>query len=253
MSGKVSLSCVVITKNEEANIEGCLKSVHEWVDEIIVVDDQSSDRTLELARRYTNKIFHRQMDVEGKHRNWAYAQARNNWILSLDADERITVELKDEIDQALNKETAFAAFTIPRRNLLGNYWLRWGGQYPAAQLKLFRKDKFKWEEVQVHPRAFLDGRCGHLEKDIIHYSWRDFAHFFDKVNSQSTLEARKWIYTRRKMSMPHAFWRTVDRFFRKFIRKKGYKDGFYGFIAAFSDSLYQILSYAKYWEMQKKK
>ena len=253
MSGKIPLSCVVITKNEEANIEGCLESVCDWVDEIIVVDDQSSDRTLELARRYTKKIFRRQMDVEGRHRNWAYAQTRNSWILSLDADERITVELKDEIVETLSRTTTFAAFTIPRRNLLGNYWLRWGGQYPAAQLKLFRKDKFKWEEVQVHPRAFLDGSCGHLKKDMIHYSWRDFAHFFDKVNSQSTLEARKWIYTKRKMSMPHAFWRVADRFFRKFIRKKGYKDGFYGFIAAFSDSLYQILSYAKYWEMRKKK
>ncbi len=251
MSGKAPVSCVIITKDEEANIEACLRSVYDWADEIIVVDDESSDRTIELARKYTDKIFRRRMDVEGRHRNWAYAQAKNNWVLSLDADERVTQELKDEIAQALGKQTEFAGFTIPRRNLLGNYWLRWGGQYPAAQLKLFRRDRFKWEEVQVHPRAFLDGSCGHLKQDIVHYSWRDFAHFFDKVNSQSTLEARKWIYTKRKMSLPHAFWRAVDRFFRKFIRKKGYKDGFYGFMAAFSDSLYQILSYAKYREMKR--
>ena len=252
MLSKAPVSCVVITKNEEANIEACLKSVYGWVDEIIVVDDESSDRTVGLTRRYTDKIFCQKMDIEGRHRNWAYTQARNDWILSLDADERITEELKDEITQVLSKETAFAAFTIPRKNLLGDYWLRWGGQYPAPQLKLFKKGKFRWEEVQVHPRAFLDGKCGHLQKDIIHYSWRDFAHFFDKVNSQSTLEARKWIYTKRKMSLPHALWRAVDRFFRKFFRKKGYKDGFYGLIAAFSDSLYQILSYAKYWEMKRK-
>lgn len=252
MSGKAPISCVIITKNEEANIEDCLKNVYGWADEIIVVDDESVDRTVELSRRYTDKVLCRRMDVEGRHRNWAYAQARNIWILTLDADERLTKELKDHITQVLSKQTEFVGFTIPRRNLLGNYWLRWGGQYPAAQLKLFRKDKFKWEEVQVHPRAFLDGRCGHLQKDIIHYSWRDFAHFFDKINSQSTLEARKWIYTNRKMSLSHALWRTVDRFFRKFIRKKGYKDGFYGFMAALSDSLYQILSYAKYWEMKKK-
>ena len=252
MINKVSISIVVITKNEEANIQDCLRSIHGWADEIIVVDDQSNDRTVELARNYTNRIFKRRMDVEGRHRNWAYAQAKNNWILSLDADERVTDELKDEITQVLSQENVFVGFTIPRRNLLGNYWLKWGGQYPAAQLKLFRKDKFRWEEVQVHPRAFLDGRCGHLKKDLIHYSWQDFAHFFDKVNSQSTLEARKWIYTNRRMSMVHAFWRAIDRLFRKFIRKKGYKDGFYGFMAALSDSLYQILSYAKYWEMKKK-
>ena len=252
MSDKAAVSCVVITKNEQANIEDCLKSIHGWADEIVVVDDESIDRTVELARRYTDKVFSQRMDIEGRHRNWAYAQAKNNWILSLDADERVTEELKDEITQVLGKQTTFSGFSIPRRNLLGDYWLRWGGQYPAAQLKLFRKDKFRWEEVQVHPRAFLDGECGHLQKDIIHYSWRDFTHFFAKVNSQSTLEAKKWIYTNRRMSMLHAFWRVIDRFFRKFLRKKGYKDGFYGFMAAFSDSLYQLLSYAKYREMKRK-
>ena len=251
MMEKVPVSCVIITKNEEVNIDNCLKSIHGWADEIVVVDDESSDRTVELAKRYTDKIFYQKMHVEGKHRNWAYAQASNNWIFTLDADERVSEELKSEISQVLSKDTAFVGFSIPRRNLLGDYWLRWGGQYPAAQLKLFKKDKFKWEEVQVHPRAFLDGRCGHLQKDIIHYSWSDFAHLFRKVNSQSTLEARKWIYTKRKMSMPHALWRAVDRFFRKFIRKKGYRDGFYGFMLAFSDSLYQIQSYAKYWEMKR--
>ncbi|MGD9015713.1 MAG: glycosyltransferase family 2 protein [Candidatus Omnitrophota bacterium] len=251
MPEKVLLSCVVITKNEEANIQDCLKSVHGWADEIIVIDDESTDRTADLSGRYADKVFLRRMDVEGRHRNWAYAQARHAWVLSLDADERITQGLKDEIKEVLSKPTEFAGFTIPRRNLLGNYWLKWGGQYPARQLKLFKKDKFKWEEVQVHPRAFLQGKTGCLKNDIIHYSWRDFAHFFEKVNAQSTLEARKWIYTKRKMSMGHAFWRATDRFFRKFVRKKGYKDGFYGFIAAFSDSVYQIQSYAKYWEMNK--
>ena len=251
MLGKALVSCVIITKNEETNIEDCLRSVYGWADEIIVVDDESIDRTVGLARKYTKKLFSRRMDVEGQHRNWAYAQARNDWVFSLDADERATPELKDEITQVLGKQTEYTGFTIPRRNLLGNYWLKWGGQYPAAQLKLFKKGRFRWEDVQVHPRAFLDGKCGHLNKDIIHYSWRDFAHFFDKVNSQSTLEARKWIYTKRKMSLTHAFWRAADRFFRKFIRKKGYKDGFYGFIAAFADSIYQIQSFAKYWEMKK--
>jgi len=252
VSSKVLVSCVIITKNEEENIEECLRSVYHWAEEIIVVDDQSTDRTVELAGKYAERVFSRRMDVEGRHRNWAYAQARNDWVLSLDADERVTEELKHEIAQTVGKETEFAGFTIPRRNLLGSYWLKWGGQYPAAQLKLFRKNKFRWEEVQVHPRAFLDGRCGHLKKDLIHYSWRDFTHFFNKVNSQSTLEAKKWIYTKRKMSLSHALWRAVDRFFRKFIRKKGYRDGFYGFIAAISDSIYQIQSYAKYWEMKKR-
>jgi glycosyltransferase involved in cell wall biosynthesis len=247
---KLNLSVVILTKNEEKNIEDCLKSVYGWAEEIIVVDDESQDKTRQLAKKYTDKIFVRKMDIEGRHRNWAYSQAKNEWVLSLDADERVTEELKDEISKILSKDTEFSGFTIPRRNFLGDYWVRWGGEYPSAQLKLFKKDKFRWEEVQVHPRAFLEGKCGHLKNDIIHYSWRNFEHFFDKINSQTTLEAKKWISTKRKMSGFHAFWRAVDRFFRRFIRKKGYKDGFYGFMIAFADSLYQILSYAKYREMR---
>ncbi len=250
MSNKIPVTCVVITKNEQANIEDCLRSVRGWVDEIIVVDDESLDRTVELAGKYADKVFSRKMEIEGRHRNWAYAQASNAWVLSLDADERIQDKLSQEISQTLTADAdiSFSAFTIPRRNLLGKYWLRWGGQYPAAQIKLLRKDKFKWEEVQVHPRAFLDGKCGHFKNAMVHYSWRDFSHLISKVNAQSTLEAKKWIDTGRKMSLRRALWRSFDRFFRKFLRKKGYRDGFHGFMAAFSDSLYQILSYAKYWE-----
>jgi len=248
----IPLSVVIITKNEEKNIEDCLKSVYGWAEEIIVIDDESQDKTREIAKKYTGKIFVRKMDIEGRHRNLAYSQARNEWVLSLDADERVTEELKDEISKILSKDTEFSGFTIPRRNFLGDYWVRWGGEYPSAQLKLFKKDKFRWEEVQVHPRAFLEGKCGHLKNDIIHYSWRNFEHFFDKINSQTTLEAKKWISTKRKMSGFHIFWRAVDRFFRRFIRKKGYKDGFYGFMIAFGDSLYQVLSYAKYRQMKRK-
>lgn len=249
MADKISISVVIITKNEEKNIEECLNSVFAWADEIIVVDDESTDKTIEITRRYTDRIFRRKMDIEGKHRNWAYSQAKNDWVLSLDADEKVTVELKKEIAEAINSKE-FVAFSVPLRNYIGDYWVRYGGWYPASKVRLFRKDKFKYEEVEVHPRVFIDGRCGHLKGDIIHKSYADFAEFLNSINRQTTLEAIKWIKTGRKMSLGHIIWRTVDRFFRKYIRKKGYKDGLYGFMIAFFDSLYQILSYAKYRQMQ---
>ena len=99
---RVKLSVVVITKNEEKNIEDCLNSA-KWADEIIVVDDFSSDKTVELAKRFTDKIFQRKMDIEGVHRNWAYQKARNEWVLSLDADEMATPELGEEIKVLLEK------------------------------------------------------------------------------------------------------------------------------------------------------
>ena len=249
---KIPLSVVIITKNEEKNIQDCLLSVLRWVDEIIVVDDESSDNTCEIAKKYADKIIKRKMDIEGRHRNFAYSQARNVWVLSLDADERITLELKEEIIELFKKEPGFDAFTIPRRNYLGDYWVRYGGEYPAAQLRLFKKDKFKYEEVNVHPRAFLEGKCGHLQKDLIHYSWESFSDFLAKLNRQTSWEAQKWFTTGRKMSMFRAFWRTVDRFFRRYIYKKGYKDGFIGFMIAFFDSFYQLISYAKYRELKNK-
>ncbi|MDD5005774.1 MAG: glycosyltransferase family 2 protein [Candidatus Omnitrophica bacterium] len=248
---KINLSVVILTKNESKNIKDCIGSVRALANEIIVVDDFSQDDTVKTAELYGARVLIRRMDNEGKHRNWAYAQAENDWVLSLDADERATPELSDEIRNITFDNCGFSAFTIPRRNHIGNYWLKHGGQYPAAQLKLFRKDKFKYEEVQVHPRAFLEGKCGHLDKDIIHYSYRDFADFLNKLNRQTTLEAQKWISTGRKMSFGRALWRTVDRFFRKFIGKKGYLDGFMGFMLAVFDSIYQIISYAKYWEMKR--
>ncbi len=169
---KVPVSVVVITKNEEDNIEDCLKTV-EWADEIIVVDDDSSDSTREIAARFTDKVFSRKMDNEGRHRNWAYSRASNRWVLSLDADERITGELASEIGDLIAGGPEFKAYTIPRRNHIGSYWLKFGGEYPAAQTRLFLRDEFKYEEADVHPRAFLEGDCGHLKGDMIHYSHRD--------------------------------------------------------------------------------
>lgn len=251
MQSKIPLSVVVITKNEQANITACLESV-KWVDEIVVVDDNSTDRTIEIAQSYTDRIFQKKMDIEGRHRNWACAQARNSWVLSLDADERITPELKEEIIKTINNPGEFKGFGIPRRNYIGNYWVKYGGWYPSAQLKLFKKEHFRWEEVEVHPRAFLKGHCGKLRADIIHYSYEDFEDFLQKMNKQTTLEATKWVKDGRRMGLGRALRRTVDRFLRAFLRKKGYKDGTVGFVLAVFGGLYQILSYAKYWELKQK-
>lgn len=247
----VKLSVVVIVKNEESCIAECLESV-QWVDEIIVVDDESTDKTIEIVKRYTDKIFYRKMDNEGRHRNWAYSQARNSWVLSLDADERVTPELKDEIVRSLSNTSEFRAFSIPRRNYIGDYWIKYGGLYPSAQLKLFRKEYFCWEEVEVHPRAILDGVCGQLKNDIIHYSYKNLEHFLNKVNGQSSLEAAKWFRDKRKMSKGKAFWRVYDRFMRTYFSKQGYKDGIVGFMVAVFAGLYQLLSYSKYLELKNK-
>lgn len=251
MNEKILLSVVVITKNEEKNIEDCLSSVR-WADEIIVVDDFSQDKTVEIAKKFTDKVFQRKMDVEGIHRNWAYQKARNEWVLSLDADEMATPELGEEIGNLLERGTEFNGFAIPLRNYIGSYWVKHGGWYPAGKLRLFRRDKFKYEEVGVHPRAMLDGRWSCLKSDIIHKGYPDFGHFLDSLNRQTDQEAKKWVDDKRKMSFGIAAGKAIGRFFKTFVLKKGYKNGFIGFMVAFFAGLYQIMSFAKYWELKRK-
>jgi len=252
MEDKIPLSVVIIAKNEESNIKDCLESV-KWADEIILVDDNSTDTTVEIARNYTDRIFQRKMDIEGRHRNWAHAQARNSWILSLDADERVTPELKEELAKLLSSPCEFRGFAIPRRNYIGNYWVKYGGWYPSAQLKLFRKEYFRWEEAEVHPRPILDGAWSKLNNDLLHYSYKSFGDFLNKMNKQTTLEANKWVKDKRRMGKGKASWRAYDRFMRAYFTKKAYKEGFMGFMVAYFAALYQILSYAKYWELLKNK
>lgn len=164
---KIPLTVVVLTKNEENNIAECLGSVKGWAEEIIIIDDYSTDKTVKIAENFADKIFTKKMDIEGSHRNWAYAQARNIWVLSLDADEKVTPDLRDEITSVLSG-TACVCFSIPLKNFIGHYWVRHGGWYPASKTRLFLRDQFRYEDASVHPRALYEGPCGHLKSDIIH-------------------------------------------------------------------------------------
>lgn len=251
MENKASLSVVIIVKNEEKRIGACLESV-KWADDIVIVDDMSTDRTVEIARNYTNRIIQRKMDIEGVHRNYAYSQAKDEWVLSLDADELVSPELKEEIGRVVREDTEHTVFAIPLRNYIGGYWVKWGGWYPAYKDRLFRKGRFKYEEVGVHPRVIYEGKCGRLKGDIIHHSYEDFSELIDSLNGQTSKEAEKWLATRRRMALGVALWRALDRFYRSYVAKKGYRDGVIGLMVAVNGGFYQILSYAKYWESNAK-
>lgn len=250
MSKKTPLSIVIITKNEADRLEDCLKSAS-WVDDLIIVDDFSIDQTTKIAGKYTDRVYERKMDVEGRHRNYAYSLAKNEWVFSLDADEKITDELREELKHVLRKEIRHVVFTVPVKAFIGNRWVRHGGWYPAGKVRLFRKDKFKYEEVKVHPRVFYKGTCGHLNNPVLHYSYKDFHEFFESLNNQTTLEAEKWFDEKRKIGLGKALRKTCDRFLKAYILKKGFLDGLTGLVFAMAAGLYQIFSYAKYQEMLK--
>ena len=251
MNAKAPVSVVIIAKNEEARLEECLKSAA-FAAEIVVVDDMSTDRTVEIARRFTDKIFQRAMDIEGRHRNFAYDLASQEWVLSLDADERITPELAKEIEQAVSANPPHVVFAIPIKTFIGDEWVEGAGYYPASKARLFRKGQFKYEEARVHPRVIYQGSCGQMKGDILHYSCQNLEQWISKFNRETTLEAEKWVKDGRKVSLGNSLRKTFDRFFKNYFLKKGWKTGFLGFLMSVFHGLYQLFSYAKYREMKKR-
>lgn len=246
---KVLLSVVILTKNEASRIAECVKSV-QWADEVLVIDDESTDETVQIAESLGARVVKRKMDLEGRHRNWAHTKAKHEWVLSLDADERVTPELAEEIQMVLGNGAPYETYAIPRRNYIGDRWIRHGGWYPSPQLKLFKKSVFRWEETTVHPRAFANCACGTLRHDLLHYSYRDLEDFAKKQDRHTTLEAEKWVADRRRMTLGKVLWRTIDRWVRSYVSKQGFREGRLGLAIAWMAGKYQWVSYQKYRRLQ---
>jgi glycosyltransferase involved in cell wall biosynthesis len=251
------ISIIIIAKNEQLRIKDCLESVHGWANEIIVIDDESTDQTCSIALAYTNKIFKRAMDLEGRQRNFGVAQASNDWVMMLDCDERPTSELKKEIEDLLNNPPEkTVAFWIPQICYVGDVHIQYGG-WSNPHLRLYHKKYVSWNEGAfdiVHPgmKVASGYKGANLKSALIHYNYRNIEDIFGKVNRMSTLEALKWSLDGRKMSQGKAMWRTVDRFFRRYVGKKGYKDGYLGLVLSISSALYEFEAYSKYKEIKEK-
>lgn len=254
------ISVIIIGKNEEKNIDKCLRSVSGWADEIVFIDDFSSDSTVERVQKEKSAvIFQRKMDLEGRQRNFAAQKASNDWVMILDCDERATPEIKKEIDQLFaERDEKEVAFWVPQKNYIGDYWLRWGG-WAAAHIRLYNRRYFRWRENVydlVHPGieftapGYKKGKD--LKNHLIHYGFANVEDFIRKLNRLTTLDALKWYLDNRRMPITRGLRRSVDRFLRRYIRKKGYKDGYYGFITSFLSGFYELAAYSKYREILKK-
>ncbi|MFH1868585.1 MAG: glycosyltransferase family 2 protein [Candidatus Omnitrophota bacterium] len=246
------MSVVIMARNVEAKIRECLESV-KWSDDIVVVDDFSKDKTLEIVGEYTNRIFQRKWDNEGRQRNFAYSKAQNEYILSLDADERVTPELKEEIMALIEKGFEYNGYNIPHRNYIGDVWIKHGGWYPNRKLKLFKKSEFRYAEEEYHPPAIMEGEREDLDGEIIHMAYMNFSDMVRKIDHQTNFEAAKWVRDKRKMSFARAIRKSIDRFIKAYILKQGFRDGVLGYMMAFFGSFYQILTYAKYVELKRGK
>ena len=243
------LTAVVITLNEERHLPTCLASL-DWVDEVVVVDAGSTDRTQEIARQAGALLFANPWPGYGPQKNFAFDQARGEWILIVDADERITPALRDEIRQLLRGEPspAYDAYDVPRRNYCFGRWLQWGGAYPDRQIRLVRRGRARYNNRLLHEGLLIDGPVGKLREDLIHDAFRGLDERLPKLNRYTHLAAGDGLKKRMVVRWYDFVIRPLAIFLKVYALKQGYRDGVVGFIHAGLSSFAAFAKYAKIWE-----
>jgi glycosyltransferase involved in cell wall biosynthesis len=243
---------VIITYNESRNIRRCLESVS-WADEIVVVDSHSTDDTKIIASEFTDKIYDLRWEGFGPAKEFAKSQATVEWILSVDADEVVTENLRDEIKGTIRSEDSKNGYFIPRRsNFLGR-WIRHGGWYPDLVLRLFRKAKGEFTQRLVHEEVRVDGRKGCLKNDLLHYTDPDFDHYLEKLNRYTSLDALQLSTEGREAKLLYILLRPPLTFFKMFIFKRGFLDGVPGLILSVSSAFHVFSKYVKLWHLNQQK
>jgi glycosyltransferase involved in cell wall biosynthesis len=248
----VEISAVLIVLNEEKRLEPALKSVQGVVSEIVVVDGGSTDGTVRLAKRYTDKVFERKWTNFADQKNFANSRASRPWILSLDADERLSPELKEEIAALKEGEPACAGFSIPRQVHYLGRWIRHSGWYPDRKVRLFRADRARWEGDFVHEKLVFSGPVDKLMGPIHHFTYAGIADHVARINRFSDLGAQKLYAKGRKCGFIHLVGWPAGRFLRSYVLKLGILDGFPGFVIAVLNGYSVFIRYAKLREIWKK-
>lgn len=227
-------SVIIITKNEAANIEDCLKSVA-WADEIIVVDSGSTDKTVELSRLYTDKVIVTDWPGYGAQKQRALEMATGDWVLSIDADERVTPELQQEILTTL-PNSAYDAFEIPFLSEYCGKVIRFGDWWNDRQVVLFKRDCARFSASLVHERVDIQGRIGKLKRPIYHLAFKDLQMVLRKMNDYSSWSAQQKQSNGKKGSLCKALSHGIWAFIRGYVLRLGFLDGKEGFLLAISNA-----------------
>jgi glycosyltransferase involved in cell wall biosynthesis len=251
------LTVTVITHNESSHIAAALESVS-WADEIIVIDSHSTDGTIDAARRYATRVEERDWAGYGAQKNYAADQAANDWILSIDADERVTPELADEVRGVLRSGPVSPGYQITRvAHYLGR-WIRSTDWYPDYHLRLYDRRAARWSERRVHESVEVDGRpkggkhLPRLRADLLHYPYRDISDHLRKIDAYTSLAAEQWQAEGKRATALQAAIYPRLAFFRNYILRRGFRDGETGLIVSLLNSYYVFLKHAKLLELQRK-
>ena len=237
----------MITKNEAHNIVECLDSAR-WADEIVIVDAESRDETVALAKKFTAKIFVRPWMGFAAAKQFALEQCTNEWILWLDADERVMPELAEEIQSVMQGKPEQAAFTVARRAYFLGRWIRHSGWYPGRVARLFNRKHARFNSAAVHEGLVIDGPIGDLRNDLLHYTDPNIYHYFVKFNRYTSLASEELGKKGKIFKLTDILLRPWWQFVRMFILRFGFLDGMQGLLLALFSSAYVFTKYAKLWE-----
>lgn len=244
---QLPISLVVITLNEEANIERCLKSVS-FAQDIVVLDSGSTDRTVEIAKQCGARTFVEAFRGYGEQKRRACELAEQDWILSLDADEALSPELAAEIQQlSWHSLGGFDGYEMPRISYHLGRWIRYGGWYPDYQLRVFNRKSASWQSLKLHERVEANN-VGRLRSDLYHYVFKDLADQVDTNNEYSTLGAKELARRGKKFSVMMLVLKPISKFLETYIWKRGFLDGMPGFIISVGAAYSIFLKFAKLWE-----
>ena len=249
----MKLSVIVIAKNEEQMIRDCLASI-KWADEIILVDSGSTDKTMEIAKKYSARII--SLPTEklefAKWRNAGLKAAKGDWVFYLDADERVTPELQKEIEKAIG-DTKYVTYAIPRRNYYLGRKMHYGGAWPDYVKRLFFKEKLRYWERELHENPVFDGEMGRLKNPIVHITHRDLSLMVEKTREWSKIEAELLYKTGHP---PVTWWRILrimlSEFWLRGVKLQGWRDGTVGWIEIIFQMFSRFVTYGRLWELQQK-
>ena len=244
----VPVTATVITFNEAANIQTALESLS-WADEIVVVDSESTDATVSIARRFTDRVIVRPWPGYAAQKNFAAGEAAHDWIFSLDADERVSPALASEIDALLRSGPAAAGYRVPRVTFHLGRWIRSTDWYPDYQLRLYDRRHSRWSGRYVHESVSADGPVADLRGELLHYAYRDLAHHLQTMDRYTTLAAKQMFEEGRRAGWIDLAVQPPAAFLRNYVLRGGFRDGVPGLIVSAMNARYVGLKFAKLWEL----
>ncbi len=246
-----TVSAIVVCHNEEENIGACLESLR-WCDEIVVVDSFSTDKTVEICRRYTDRVIQKPWAGYRDQKAFAHSQATQDWVLLVDSDERVTPELEYEISEALTGDNnEYSGYALPRLVYYLNRWWRRGGWYPDYDLRLFRRERAAWGGTDPHEKVIVQGKVRRLRHPLHHFTYRDIEDHVDRINRFTSISSRELHRSGQSWRLSDALLRPAARFFRSYFLRRGFMEGFAGFHVAVTAAVYVFLKYAKLWELER--